>query len=676
MSVFPGAVVAFWEEGELRLGVVAGEEKQRVGLILEGGRAERVPPSRIAFEVERGGVAPGPTLEARVAAGSRVAAARSRIDALVSRIEVPVLWDLQRDAAAETDASLADLALGARTGEARAALVLALLRDATHFVRKGDRWEPRGAAAVAEIEGQRRRVSERRSLRERALGAFAEAVKTGVHAPSGDVEERRYLDALEEVAVHEQDASEGAREAAIDALSGAGIRYDRPEEGAFRLLRRLGRFVSDDENLAIARYRLRAEFPEEVVAAAAIAAARGFGREGRADLTGLPVVTIDDARTREIDDGLSVERLAGRGFRVGVHIADPAAFVDPGDPVDREALARGITYYFPDLRLPMLPGSISEEAASLLPESDRPALSFLVDVDGDGEVLAFEIVRSIVRSRRRLDYGEVDALTGDPSGELASRLVDLLTVADLRERRRIDAGAISIGLPEAEAHLEADGTITVERRDSRSPAHRLVSEMMLLAGAVAARFSVERGFPAIYRRQAPPETRPEPPRDGVSPIVAARAIRKGMRRGEIGQKAGPHAGLGLPAYTQVTSPLRRFQDLVAHRQIAASLAGRAPAYDADALQRIAASTERAELDGRKAERAADRYWMLRFLEGSAPGWVDAIVVEREPRAVVVLLETMIEEPLRGPIPAEIGAQVRLRIDRVNPRADLLRLRPD
>jgi exoribonuclease-2 len=669
VTASPGAVVAFWDGGDLRLGVVAGEEKQRVSVVVEGGRAERIPHARIAFEIERAGAPPGPGADAREAAGSRAAAARERVESLASRIEVPILWDLARETPeAETEA-LADLALGSRTGEARAALVTALLRDAAHFVRKGDRWLPRDSAAVEEIEGQRRRTSERRTLRERALAAIAESAATGVFTPSGDAEERRFLEALEETAVHGPDASESARDAALAAVSAAGVRFDRSDEGAFRLLRRLGRFDSDDENLAILRHRLRTEFPEEVLARAAAAAARGFDRETRADLTDLPVVTIDDARTLEIDDGLSIEPLGDGLVRVGVHIADPAAFVESGDPVDREALARGVTHYFPDRRLPMLPGAISEDAASLLPGADRPALTFLVDVDGTGEVVAYDILRSVVRSRRRLDYDEADRLEG-------AGLAGLLAVAELRERRRIAAGAISIGVPEAEPHVDGQGNIAVERRDPRSPAHRLVSEMMLLAGTVAAAFAVDRGFPMIYRRQAAGEPRGDAPSVETDPLVAARAARRGLRRGEIGPKAGPHAGLGLPAYAQVTSPLRRFQDLAAHRQIAAALRGSAPVYDAEALQRIAAMTERADAEGRRAERVADRYWLLRFLEGRTGEPVDAVVVEREPRAVVVLLETMIEEPLRAPVRAGVGERIRLRIERVNARADLLRLRPE
>jgi exoribonuclease-2 len=122
--------------------------------------------------------------------------------------------------------------------------------------------------------------------------------------------------------------------------------------------------------------------------------------------------------------------------------------------------------------------------------------------------------------------------------------------------------------------------------------------------------------------------------------------------------------------------LRRFQDLATHRQIAAHLAGESLPYDADALQRIAATTEQAEIDARRAERAAEEYWLLRYLERSSGEIVEALVVETEPRPVVQLAETLREQPMPSLAGVEPGQRVDLRVERVNPRAGLLVLRRD
>lgn len=673
----PGAVLAWWDGGRLVFGVLAGEEKGRLRCVLEDGREDRIQPGRIASVVEPSGTPPGATLEARRAAGARVREAVSRVERRAAAVDVCALWEIASGSGQEAlgEAALADLALGDVSGEARAALAVALLRDGVRFIRRGEIWEPRRPEAVEEILEQRRRAAERRAEREASLASLAAAARSdGKFEPTGFPAERRYLDALEQLAVRDEDAPEAARAAALEVLEACGLRYDRPREGAFRLLRKLGRFDSDDENLEVLRYGLRTVFPDEVEAAAREAARRGFDPAGRVDLTALDVLTVDGPHTREIDDGLSVEPRPDGGFRLGVHIADPAAFSAPGDALDREALSRSLSHYLPDLRLPMLPPAISEEAASLLPGEERPALSVLVQVSPSGRVESFQIVRSVVRSRARLDYDGVDRTLRSGDGPYARELRILAELSERFERLRVAAGAVVLRVPEVEVRVDG-GEIRLERRDPASPAQRLVSEAMVLAGALAARFAMERGIPVIYRRQDPPD-RPLPlPAPGDNEIVAARRLRRALRRGEVSVAPGPHHALGLPAYAQATSPLRRYQDLATHRQIGSVVAGREPAYEAVALQRIAATTERAEADGRRAERASERYWTLRWYESRQGERVRAVVADTTPRPVVVLEDTLLEEAVPALADAEPGDRVQLEIVRVVPRADLIVLRP-
>lgn len=668
----PGEGIAWWSEGTIGFAVVVSEEKGKLVIVTEGGREQRIPPARVAHLLG-GGPAPERTPEGRKEAGRRTTAIAARVRERAAGVEVSALWELVREAGDSDDRTLASLAVGDDGPEAAAALSSALIADGLHFVRRQDRWVPRTTEQLAELSHQRERERRRASEHDAAHARLAAAAR-GETVRFGETDaERRWLRALEEVAIHGPDAGESARQAAAEALEASGLVHDRPAEGAFRLLRRMGVFDSDDENLAILRHGLRTDFPDAVLDEARQASDL-HGRSGRLDLTGLPIVTIDGSRTREIDDGLSVEPLPGGAFRIGIHIADASAFVPSGGAVDLEAYARGVTHYFPDRRLPMIPEAISEGAASLVAGEERPALSFLVEVGPDGEVGEVRLVRSIVRARARLDYDEADAILESRSGPWAEGLVALLDAAARLEARRVAAGAARIRALEAEVFVEADGRLTVERRDPYSPSHRLVSEAMVLAGTVAARWCAERGIPAIHRRQAPPESSRPLPTNVPDPVVA-RAMRRRMRRAEIGIAPGPHAGLGVAAYIQVTSPLRRYQDLVMHRQIAAVAAGGAAPYDEDALRGIAATTEAAESRGRWAERERDRYWMLRHLERQTGRIVDAIVVETEPRCVVHLTDTLVEDAAPALSGAPLGAAVRVAIHRVNPRADLLVLRP-
>ena len=673
-GIAPGAVVAWWRGSDLAFAVYAGDEKQRVTLIGPGGREDRVPETRLAFAIEGSGKVPGRSLEERRSAAERAARVEARARAEAAAIDVPTVWELARGAGSvHAELDLADLAVGRRTGEARAALVAALVADAVRFVRRPEGWEARDPEAVAEIVEQHARVARRAEDKRAAFAALRAAAEGGPFAASGTEVERRYLGALEAVALDGDEAEDKDRDLALEALAASGLPHDRPHEGAFLLLRRAGRFDDDDENLDVVRFGLRTAFPEEVERAARRAAERGLEVAGREDLTSLAVWTVDGPRTREVDDALSIEDRPGGGWRVGVHIADPAAFVLPGDPVDEEALLRGTTFYFPDVRLPMLPPAISEHAASLVPGERRPALSFLAEIGADGELIDWRLTPSIVRVAARLDYEAAEAAIATGSGEAAADLRRLSSAADAREGLRARAGAVRLRAQETEVVLAPDGALVLERRDTGTPAHRLVSEAMVLAGDLAARYCSERGIPAIYRRQAPPDGRIPGSGEAITDPRQVRAVRRMLRRGEAGLQPGRHAALGLDAYLQATSPLRRFQDLAAHRQILAALRGERAPYDAAGMQRVAASTERAESDARRAERSRDRYWLLKWFAQRTGATLAGLVVEVHPRPVVLLDETCTEEVVPG-LAAEVGERVEVRVIRANARADLLVLR--
>jgi exoribonuclease-2 len=672
-SPSPGSVVAWWDGDGVAFGVVLGEEKQRVLVITVEGREERITPSRIAATLSTG-PAPLKTPEARREASARAAATAMSLRKQVDTVDVPTLWELVAGPEVMSDTALAELALGARDEASRLATVLALAKDGVRFARKTAGWQPREAVAVAEILTGRERAAQRASEKDALLEALARAGRGEAFTPSGSEPEKRMLAALESLAMNDLETPEKERALAIEAIDAAAVRADRPGEGAFRVLRAIGRFASDDENLGIARFGLRTEFPGDVVEAAQAAAAAGFDRTGRRDLTSLAPVTIDDPQTREIDDALTVTDGHGGTSVVGVHIADPAAFIVPGDAIDREARLRGTTYYFPERKLLMMPSVLSEQAASLIAGEERPALSFLITVDPSGATVRSEIVRSVIRVVSRLDYAEVDTALEAGAGEHAETLQRLHAIADARETARRAAGAVALRAPEAEIRVGPDGSMNVTQRDPETPAQRIVSEAMILVGEVAAKWLEAKRFPAIFRRQAPPEGRLPEADTELPDAVHIRATRRMLKRAEASLHPAPHHGLGLNAYLQATSPLRRYQDLALHRQIVAGLEGSEPAYDTAAMQEILAATERSEIDGRRAERQVARYWMLRWLQGRQGTTVTGVVVDTHTRPIVVLDETLIETAVPSLVGAATGDRVRLRIERVNPRADLIVLR--
>jgi exoribonuclease II len=334
----------------------------------------------------------------------------------------------------------------------------------------------------------------------------------------------------------------------------------------------------------------------------------------RADLTGMASWAIDNAWSNDPDDAIAWD-----GKAAWIHVADPASAISPDCPADREAVARGSTLYLPELVSPMLPDEALDRFGLGLSETS-PALSFRVEVAEDGSLGAVEVMASTVRVRRS-SYGEADrAIAAGAAPELSS----LAALAARRKARRIANGAVEIDIPEVRVKVSGEGPartidiIPVPRDESSA----LVRELMLLAGEAAARWAFERGLPfPFYGQEAPSEPGEAAQGDSLSAQFARRRL---MRAGAWGPGPSAHRGLGLPFYAQATSPLRRYQDLLAHMQARAFLSGSRP-LDADEISRRCALAQAASAATRQAERSSVLHWTLAWL-ARRPGWTGEAVV--------------------------------------------------
>jgi len=253
------------------------------------------------------------------------------------------------------------------------------------------------------------------------------------------------------------------------------------------------------------------EFPAEVEETAAKAAASP--RLPDLDRTDLELVTIDPASAMDLDQALHVER-AGDGYVVHYAIADVAAFVSPGDPVDQEAHRRGETLYGADSKVPLHPKAISEDAGSLLPDQDRPALLWTIQVDARGEGTEVNVERARVRSREKLDYAEAQRRIDDGSASESLQL--LKAVGVLRLEREAARGGVSLPLPEQEIDLGGEDVALYFR--SMLPVEQWNAQISLLTGFAAASLMV-------YARVGLLRTLPQPdPRDITRLHRTARAL--------------------------------------------------------------------------------------------------------------------------------------------------------
>ncbi len=348
----------------------------------------------------------------------------------------------------------------------------------------------------------------------------------------------------------------------------------------------------------IRKYHLPTEFPSDVLEQAeripeSVDAQQIAGRE---DLRNQFIVTIDPDDARDFDDAINVEKLANGGWQLGVHIADVAAYVEPGSALDREARRRGNSVYLPDRVIPMLPERLSNGVCSLKPEVDRLTHSVFIQFDKRGVAKSARFARSVIRSAHRLTYKEAYAiLTSPPRDRLGERLHLAWELAALLRRKRFEHGALDLDFPEVKVLVDAHGKPVRLERVENDESHQLIEEFMLAANEAVARELKKRAIPTIYRVHENPdpeklaeyrelalsfgykvgdlthraelqrllaEIRGKPEEQALKV-----GLLKSLKRARYDPQPLGHYGLAKTNYLHFTSPIRRYADLVVHRAL-------------------------------------------------------------------------------------------------------------
>lgn len=376
----------------------------------------------------------------------------------------------------------------------------------------------------------------------------------------------------------------------------------------------------------------------------------------RADLRGQDSYAIDNAWSTDPDDAIGFD-----GGRVWVHVADPAAFISPDSPLDAEALSRGATLYLPEKIVPMLPEGAVERLGLGLGEFS-PALSFGMRVAADGGIEDTVIAPSEVCVRRFSYQSADEALAaGDAT------LVALDAIAAVRHARRLANGAVDIDFPEVSLKVEGEAVRFVSVPSTRSA--EIVREMMLLAGEAAARWAYERKLPFTYSSQEAPQVPRSLSRsgEGGETLSLQYQRRKGMKASVVGTECLAHQGLGLSFYSQVTSPLRRYQDLLAHHQLRALIQGGDSApLSSDEVARRCFIAGQGTSATRQAERDSRLHWVV-FHLSEHPDWTgQAIVLDaREQDCWIIVPEFGIEASMRTRLALAPDDRLEVRAARVS-----------
>jgi exoribonuclease-2 len=355
-------------------------------------------------------------------------------------------------------------------------------------------------------------------------------------------------------------------------------------------------------------------------------------------------------------------------------VADPGRLVEPESSLDLEARRRGSSLYLASGNLPMFPLELTTGPFSLRAGVRSAAWSTWVDLDAEGDIADFGIVRSWVKPTFRLSYSDADDLI-DLAPPEEPDLADLDQLLNRRRQWRIGKGALLMDLPEGRIRSR-DGQPVLEVSEP-SPSRAMVAEAMILAGAIAARFAVEHNLALPFRSQLPAELPPKTELDAL-PDGAVRfaAIKRCLSRGLMGTQPAAHFSLGLPAYAQATSPIRRYGDLVVQRQIQAQLSGGTPLSE-DGLQELLNSFDGAVREGIGISREDQRHWQQVWFEAHKSGqWRADFLRWLRPQdrlGLVRIDDLAMDLAAQCPQNAQPGEALLLRVQQVDSLRDQLKL---
>lgn len=454
-------------------------------------------------------------------------------------------------------------------------------------------------------------------------------------------------------------------------------------EGEIREVLGKGGDLSVEEDAVIRTQNLAEEFPQKVLAEARRSSAEPVLPAGRRDFRQDLVITIDGEDSRDFDDAVSVRR-EGEDYVLSVHIADVTHYVKRGGALDKEALSRGTSVYFPDRVLPMLPQELSNGICSLNEGEDRYTLSCIMRVDGKGNVKDSELAQGIICSKNRMTYTKISAiLEGDEAlckqyAHLLPLCGDMCALAHILIRKREKRGSIDLDVKEAQITLSGDSVQVSEYK--RTMAHRIIEEFMILANETVAEFVTAYELPFVYRvHEKPSEEKaqgfkaylqllgvkakfhPANVRPGeygkiLKELegderfrVVNRVMLRSMSKARYSAENCGHFGLASDCYCHFTSPIRRYPDLLVHRIVKLILDGQAGEAEQSyrnfvniAANSCSASERRAD----EAERAVDDLYKVWYMRSHIGETFEGLISGVTAFGVFVELENTVEGLVR------------------------------
>ncbi len=659
-----GKLIEYLDGGKFLCAYVTRSQAKRLRLINQNGREMNLPLSRVVHtSVTRHNI----DLAREELTRQLKQTANTRTQ-LMEKIDIQEIWELTSDENSNTFTAdfLAELSFGK---DADDNIVAAFLRkvfaDRLYFKYKDNRIVAHSAEQIDQLLKQRKKEAETQTLIENGAKLLQEINDGETENLLEKEGAKECIKIIRDFYIYEGEAKEA--DTARKILKAAGL--NRPHD-PFHLLVKAG-IWDKNENIPLLRKELPVNFPLLAIQQAEMLLQQDtdklFQDPARKDFTHLKPFTIDGASTLDFDDALTVEQQE-ENFLVGVHISDVAHYVRPEDPLFMEALQRGTSIYFPEGQIPMLPRHLSQGICSLIQGELRAALSFMILLSPEAEVLRIRIYPTVIKVARRLTYDEADTLIQSDS--------ELKILNNLRMKlrnKRLDNGALLLPFPDVNIHIHDGNKVHVSLADTDTPSRTLVSEMMILANTEAARYVSDRMAPGLFRSQKPPRKRVVHGMD--TDLYLNSKQRKMLSRGELLVTAKPHSGLGVNQYTTVTSPIRRLLDLVMQHQIHSIIRREEFRFTEEMCRDFTSVISRTLANANSVRQQRHRYWLLKYLESRQNMPLDALVLDSGAKRTFLLLTDIllnIDMPTPGQNVPEPGSTVTVKVIRVDALDNTLR----
>ena len=562
--------------------------------------------------------------------------------------------------------------------EARLSLRLALIKSRLYFARTNHDFTCRSLESAEKLIHQEKVRQEKEKSLEGIINYIQEKYKNpATEKPSGiDF----HIKSLIKLAAATEDVEPGAIKDALmvlDKLKNLNLAHDA-REAAYQILIKIGE-ITKNTNLFFIRHGIATTHSDDELIEGKKLVEEDLTFESfRKDLTHFDCFTVDDSSTCDMDDAISFTKEGDNTFTIGIHISDIASIVKIGTVLDTIAKKRSTSVYAPDKTVNLLPEEISEDLGSLVKDKKRKVISYLFKLNAGNEILGVDITPAIIIVKNKYTYEELDSFLVNQKSPFA----ELHNLAASLEEKRIQNGAFKIDRKDINLSVSKDGNITASIYDESSAARLVIGEMMVLANTISANYCLQHSIPVPFRGQPSAEL----PADTILskiPEGPARdyVLRGCMKKSTVSTRAHKHAGIGAAAYVQVTSPIRRYLDLVTQRQILAHLTEQPLPYSKNDIEELIKNSadplDRANLTSRESKR----FWLLRYLESKiiSKEKFNAVVVKIDGRKPVVHLPDFgMNLPLdmtsaRHLKPAP-GLQVTVCFDSIDPRRDFTRLK--